>query len=72
MDIETDARRIYETFREDQKALDNQRRKQRLRITLDGQEFVLMRGDEEVARCDDLMDAVGRQLCDTYELEYET
>lgn len=72
MNMETDSLRIYETFREDQKALDNQRRKQRLRITLDGQEFVLMCGDEEVARCDDLMDAVGRQLCDTYGLEYET
>ena len=72
MDIETDARKIYETFREDQKALDNQRRKQRLRITREGREFVLMRGGEEVARCDDLMDAVGRQLCDAYGLEYET
>lgn len=69
--MEKNSLKIYEIFREDQKAQDNLRRIQRPRITLDGKEFVLMRGDEELERCDDLMDAVGRQLAYTYGIEGE-
>ena len=65
VDIETDARRIYETFREDQKALDNQRRKQRLRVSCERvnreNKYVVWRGDTPIAQYDTLNEAVCRQ-----------